>query len=87
MVPLFNISFSGIGFSLHGRTDCLSSTVNFSLAAQSYNDKYEAWEPLVEPVDGFLRYFIYCAYYIKLKHFTVLGIKFYLVLVECKDIR
>ncbi|KAK9984845.1 hypothetical protein SO802_034370 [Lithocarpus litseifolius] len=56
MVPLFNISFSGIGFSLHGRTDCLSSTVNFSLAAQSYNDKYEAWEPLVEPVDGFLRY-------------------------------
>ncbi|XP_065619172.1 uncharacterized protein LOC112023786 [Quercus suber] len=56
MVPLFNISFSGIGFSLHGRTDCLSSTVNFSLAAQSYNDKYEAWEPLVEPVDGLLRY-------------------------------
>lgn len=55
MVPLFNISLSGIGFSLHGRTDYLNSTVSFSLAARSYNDKYESWEPLVEPVDGFLR--------------------------------
>ncbi|XP_027361593.1 uncharacterized protein LOC113869468 [Abrus precatorius] len=56
MVPLFNISLSGITFSLHGRTGYLNSTVGFSLAARSYNDKYEAWEPLVEPVDGFLRY-------------------------------
>ncbi|KAE8055526.1 hypothetical protein FH972_012359 [Carpinus fangiana] len=56
MVPLLNVSFSGIGFGLHGRTDYLSSTVNFSLAAQSYNDKYDSWEPLVEPVDGVLRY-------------------------------
>ncbi|KAM6557396.1 hypothetical protein CsatB_004415 [Cannabis sativa] len=56
MVPLFNASLSGIGFSLHGRKDYLNSTVNFSLAARSYNDKYESWEPLVEPVDGFLRY-------------------------------
>ncbi|KAF5735104.1 hypothetical protein HS088_TW15G00604 [Tripterygium wilfordii] len=56
MVPLFNVSFSGIGFSLHGKTDYLNSTVSFSLAARSYNDKYETWEPLVEPVDGFLGY-------------------------------
>ncbi|XP_050141691.1 uncharacterized protein LOC126617690 [Malus sylvestris] len=56
MVPLFNVSLSGIGFSLHGRTDYLNSTVSFSLAARSYNDKYEVWEPLIEPVDGFLRY-------------------------------
>ncbi|KAJ0970742.1 hypothetical protein J5N97_018701 [Dioscorea zingiberensis] len=56
MVPLFNISFSSIGFSLHGRPDYLISTVSFSLAAKSYNDKYDAWEPLVEPIDGFLRY-------------------------------
>ncbi|GAB2263603.1 hypothetical protein Droror1_Dr00025737 [Drosera rotundifolia] len=56
MVPLFNISFSGIGFSLHGHSDYLSSTVGFSLVARSYNDKNEAWEPVVEPVDGFLRY-------------------------------
>lgn len=56
MVPLFNISLSGIGFSLHGRPNCLNSTVSFSLSARSYNDKYESWEPLVEPVDGFLRY-------------------------------
>ncbi|GKU95669.1 hypothetical protein SLEP1_g9000 [Rubroshorea leprosula] len=56
MVPLCNISLGGVGFSLHGRTDCLNSTVSFSLAARSYNDKYESWEPLVEPVDAFLRY-------------------------------
>ena len=55
MIPLFNISLSGIGFTLHGKPDYLNSTVSFSLAARSYNDKYETWEPLVEPVDGFLR--------------------------------
>lgn len=55
MVPLFNISLSGIGLSLHGRPEYLNSAISFSLAARSYNDKYEAWEPLVEPVDGFLR--------------------------------
>ncbi|OVA12725.1 Pleckstrin homology domain [Macleaya cordata] len=56
MVPLFNISLSGVGFSLHGRSENLNSTMSFSLAARSYNDKYDSWEPLVEPVDGFLRY-------------------------------
>ncbi|KAK2995313.1 hypothetical protein RJ640_023827 [Escallonia rubra] len=56
MVPLFNVTLSSIGFSLHGKPDYLSSTISFSLAARSYNDKYESWEPLVEPVDGVLRY-------------------------------
>ncbi|KAJ4957745.1 hypothetical protein NE237_024856 [Protea cynaroides] len=56
MVPLFNVSLSGIGFTLRGRSGYLNSTVNFSLAARSYNDKYDAWEPLVEPLDGFVRY-------------------------------
>ncbi|XP_021892868.1 uncharacterized protein LOC110810874 isoform X2 [Carica papaya] len=55
MVPLFNLSLSKMSFSLHGRTDCMNSTISFSLAARSYNDKYDSWEPLVEPVDGFLR--------------------------------
>lgn len=55
MVPLFNVSLSGIGFCLHGRPDYSNSNVNFSLAIRSYNDKYEAWEPVVEAADGFLR--------------------------------
>ncbi|GFP96481.1 vacuolar protein sorting-associated protein 13c [Phtheirospermum japonicum] len=55
IVPLCNISLSGIGFGLNGRSDCLKSAVNFSLAARSYNDKYDSWEPLVESVDGSLR--------------------------------
>ncbi|ERN15489.1 uncharacterized protein LOC18443778 [Amborella trichopoda] len=56
MVPLFNISFSGITFGLHGRSDNLNSTFNFSLLSRSYNDRYDSWEPLVEPTDGFVRY-------------------------------
>ena len=61
MVPLLNISLSGIAFSLHGRPDYSNSTVSFSLVARSYNDKYESWEPIVEPMDGFLRYSSYDA--------------------------
>ncbi|KMT11750.1 hypothetical protein BVRB_5g105600 [Beta vulgaris subsp. vulgaris] len=56
MVPLFNVSLSGIGFSLHGRPDYLSSNVNFSLSTRSYNDRHESWEPVIEAADGFLRY-------------------------------
>lgn len=56
MVPLFNAHLTGIGFSLHGRADYLNSTASFSLVARSYNDKYESWEPLVESVDGYIRY-------------------------------
>nr|XP_027080056.1 uncharacterized protein LOC113703042 isoform X2 [Coffea arabica] len=56
MVPLCNLSLSSIGFSLHGRQDFSTSCLSFSLTARSYNDKYEAWEPLIEPVDGSLRY-------------------------------
>ncbi|XP_073134921.1 uncharacterized protein [Henckelia pumila] len=56
MVPLCNISLSGMGLSSHGRRDSLNSSVVFSLAARSYNDKYESWEPLIEPLDGSLRY-------------------------------
>lgn len=55
MVPLLNVSLDGVGFSFIGRKDYMNSTVSFSLAARSYNDKYDAWEPFIEPVDGFLR--------------------------------
>ncbi|CAN1333900.1 Intermembrane lipid transfer protein VPS13 [Linum perenne] len=56
MVPLCNVSLSGLVIGSHGRADYSNSTASFSLAARSYNDKYEAWEPLIEPVDVFLRY-------------------------------
>ncbi|XP_071692229.1 uncharacterized protein [Rutidosis leptorrhynchoides] len=56
MTPLFNVSLSSVGFSMHKRPDYLNSTISFSLAARSYNDKLEDWEPLVEPVDAVLRY-------------------------------
>uniref|UniRef100_A0A1J3IIE4 Putative vacuolar protein sorting-associated protein 13A n=1 Tax=Noccaea caerulescens TaxID=107243 RepID=A0A1J3IIE4_NOCCA len=56
MVPLVNLSLNNISFGLLGKTNYTKSTINFSLAARSYNDKYEAWEPLIEPADAFLRY-------------------------------
>ncbi|XP_073000916.1 uncharacterized protein [Typha latifolia] len=56
MVPLFGTSFNNISFSLHGRPDYLNATASFSLAARSFNDRYDSWEPLIEPTDGFLRY-------------------------------
>ncbi|KAK4746515.1 hypothetical protein SAY87_012827 [Trapa incisa] len=56
MVPLLNISLDGVRFSLNARSDYMNSTISFAFAARSYNDKYNSWEPLVEPVDGFLRY-------------------------------
>ncbi|KAG9142715.1 hypothetical protein Leryth_005471 [Lithospermum erythrorhizon] len=56
MVPLCNVSLGGIGFGLRGRPDYLNSSISFSLVARSFNDKYESWEPLIEPVDGLLRY-------------------------------
>ncbi|CAI9095544.1 OLC1v1031527C1 [Oldenlandia corymbosa var. corymbosa] len=56
MVPLCNLSLSSIRFDLHGRSDFSTSCISFSLIARSYNDKYDSWEPLIEPVDGLLRY-------------------------------
>lgn len=55
MVPLFNMSFSDIRFTLHGRPDYMNSTVDLSLTGRSYNDNNNSWEPVIEPVDVFLR--------------------------------
>lgn len=55
MVPLFNMSLENVAFSLHGRPEYLNSTMSFSLSARSFNDKHDSWEPLIEPMDGFLR--------------------------------
>lgn len=56
LVPLFNIGLERIAFSLHGRQDYLNSNMSFFLSARSYNDKYDLWEPVIESVDGFVRY-------------------------------
>ncbi|XP_042394059.1 uncharacterized protein LOC121984930 isoform X2 [Zingiber officinale] len=56
MVPLFNVCLDKTAFTLHGRPDYINSTVSFLLAAKSYNDKYDLWEPVIEPMDGFVRY-------------------------------
>lgn len=56
MAPLLNVALTGITFSLHGRFDNLNSTLNLSLMTRSYNGKDGSWEPLIEPVDGFIRY-------------------------------
>jgi vacuolar protein sorting-associated protein 13A/C len=55
MAPLVEFSVSGIQASVHGRMEALSSTTNFTLSATTYNGKYDAWEPLIEPCDTFVR--------------------------------
>jgi vacuolar protein sorting-associated protein 13A/C len=55
MAPLVEFSVSGIQVSVHGRMEALSSTTNFTLSATTYNGKYDAWEPLIEPCDTFVR--------------------------------
>ncbi|KAL6642664.1 hypothetical protein ACP70R_020845 [Stipagrostis hirtigluma subsp. patula] len=56
MVPLFGVSFESVGLSYHGGTHHLNATVSLSFVARSFNDKYNSWEPFIEPMDGFLRY-------------------------------
>ncbi|KAL6906369.1 hypothetical protein ACP4OV_003970 [Aristida adscensionis] len=56
MVPLFGMSFDSVGVSYHGGTHHLNATVSLSFVARSFNDKYNSWEPFIEPTDGFLRY-------------------------------
>lgn len=56
MVPLFGMSFDSVGFSYHGGPHHLNATVSLSFVARSFNDKYNSWEPFIEPTDGFLRY-------------------------------
>ncbi|XP_062205491.1 uncharacterized protein LOC133907454 isoform X2 [Phragmites australis] len=56
MVPLFGMSFDSVGLSYHGGPNHLNATVSLSFVARSYNDKYNSWEPFIEPTDGFLRY-------------------------------
>jgi vacuolar protein sorting-associated protein 13A/C len=55
MVPLFGMSFDGVGFSYHGGPHHLNATVSLSFVARSYNDKCNSWEPFIEPTDAFLR--------------------------------
>ena len=55
MAPLFNVALTWITFSLHGRLSNLNFTRNLSSMGRSYNEKDGSWEPLVEPVDGFIR--------------------------------
>lgn len=55
MVPLFGMSFDSVGFSYHGGPHHLNATVSLSFVARSFNDKYNSWEPFIEPTDGFLR--------------------------------
>ncbi|KAL2636221.1 hypothetical protein R1flu_007700 [Riccia fluitans] len=56
MAPLVDVSLSGITGSLHGRMEAMNCIANFTLSAGSFNGKYRAWEPILEPWDGRIRY-------------------------------
>lgn len=64
MAPLLNWSISGIQVGLHGRIEAFSTVVNFSLAATTYNSRFDVWEPLIETSDALVR----CVLLIRIKH-------------------
>ena len=55
MTPILNITLSGVNASAHGHSHSLQSSINFSFAAETYNTKCFAWEPVVEPFEAIVR--------------------------------
>ncbi|XP_024524741.1 uncharacterized protein LOC9654875 isoform X2 [Selaginella moellendorffii] len=56
VAPLVNVSLNGLTGSVHGTPDAMESTAHFSMVATSYNGRCDAWEPLVEQTEGYVRY-------------------------------
>ena len=55
MSPLVDVTLHGVRMSAGGSGGALDGHMGFRAAASSYNGKMDAWEPLVESWEGFLR--------------------------------
>jgi hypothetical protein len=56
MAPILDFSVTSIQASLHGCMEAFSMETNFALSSSTYNGRYSAWEPLIEPCDTKVRY-------------------------------
>jgi hypothetical protein len=55
MAPILDFSVTSIQASLHGCMEAFSMETNFALSSSTYNGRYSAWEPLIEPCDTKVR--------------------------------
>lgn len=56
MTPLVNATITGVKVASHGRMEAMNAVIVSSIAASTFNAQLEAWEPLIEPVDGIFKY-------------------------------
>jgi hypothetical protein len=60
MAPILDFSVNSIQASLHGCMEAFSMETNFALLSSTYNGRYSAWEPLIEPCDTKVRSVCLC---------------------------
>ncbi|KAJ7520829.1 hypothetical protein O6H91_19G024200 [Diphasiastrum complanatum] len=56
MIPLLDTTVTDINLAAHGRPEALNVVAVCSMAASTFNTQLEAWEPLIEPFEGIVKY-------------------------------
>jgi vacuolar protein sorting-associated protein 13A/C len=56
MNPLADISISGTNLLAHGRLELMNAVMITSMAASTFNSQLDAWEPVVEPWEGLVKW-------------------------------
>ncbi|CAM6102066.1 unnamed protein product [Calypogeia fissa] len=56
MTPIVDVTVTNINLAAHGRAEAFSIVVITAIAASTFNVRLEAWEPLIEPFDGIIKF-------------------------------
>ncbi|KAL3679175.1 hypothetical protein R1sor_022131 [Riccia sorocarpa] len=56
MTPVMDMTITGINLAANGRAEAFNVVVVAAFAASTFNVRLEAWEPLIEPFDGVIKY-------------------------------
>ncbi|KAL2613699.1 hypothetical protein R1flu_025391 [Riccia fluitans] len=56
MTPVMDMTVTGINLAANGRAESFNVVVVAAFAASTFNMRLEAWEPLIEPFDGVIKY-------------------------------
>lgn len=56
MTPVVDMTVTNINLAAQGRSEAFSVVVITAIAASTFNVRLEAWEPLIEPFDGIIKY-------------------------------
>lgn len=74
MTPLVDATVTNMNLATHGRLEAMNAVLICSIAASTFNRQIEAWEPLIEPFDAILKYYI----------LLLFGLLFYILLLNSK---